>query len=498
MDIVALRDSLNANPSDVGVFQKLQDALLEAGQLAELKEVYEHVFPALQGTPELDRVLRLVDKHARKSEDPAIQQWLNAQLGLLFWKTLNNPDRAEVYFRRLQEHGTGQGGMIDEFYIQYYTRRDNWRRLEQLFLAQGSDAVTVKRKLANIAEEGGKTDKALAFWQAVYNEDPTDEATYSRLKELFSEVGKWHSLAELLKKRLKALPTDDTSAAVAVHLEMIGIYQEHIKSDTKVIAEWQKVLKLDPTNLHGSFGERVQEHAVVRDEQDGPRMVNEEGFQPLDALDVQVVRWLVEQQQVGLHQEEFRQLDAHFPSAAEFRHRPSHVLHLEPQALEDPMGLLLGAGCANRVEAFVGVAEFLNQVGVAIAFVIGALRHFFGQVCQSLFQELHFLKGLHGHFQDRGGLVVIHLLGEVADAVILGCADRSSRRFLVSGDDLQEGGLARAVSSDQADAVLVPDGQIQPLKQCAFPKVNPDRQQVQHGHASSTSAGQNQKRASRK
>ena len=256
-----------------------------------------------------------------------------------------------------------------------------------------------------------------------------------------------------------------------------------------------EVVKLDPTNLHGPLGERVQEHAVVRDEQDGPRMVNEEGFQPLDALDVQVVRRLVEQQQVGLHQEEFRQLDAHFPSAAEFRHRPSHVLHLEPQALEDAMGLLLGTGCANRVEAFVGVAEFLNQVGVAVAFVIGALRHFFGQVFQSLFQELHFLKGLHGHFQDRGGLVVIHLLGEVADAVILGCADRSSRRFLVSGDDLQEGGLARAVSSDQADAVLVSDGQIQPLKQRAFPKVNPDRQQVQHGHASSTSAGQNQKRA---
>ena len=39
MDIVALRDSLNANPADVGVFQKLQDALIEAGQLAELKEV---------------------------------------------------------------------------------------------------------------------------------------------------------------------------------------------------------------------------------------------------------------------------------------------------------------------------------------------------------------------------------------------------------------------------------------------------------------------------
>ena len=256
-----------------------------------------------------------------------------------------------------------------------------------------------------------------------------------------------------------------------------------------------EVVELDAPDFHGALRERVQEHAVVRNEQDGPRMVNEQGFQPLDAFDVQVVGRFVKQQQVGLHDEKLGQLHAHFPSAAEFRHRAPHVLHLESQALQNAVGLLLGAGCTYRVESFVGVAQLLNQVGVAVAFVVRALRHFPGQSLQALFQKLHLLKGLHGHFQNGGGLVVFHLLGEVADAVVFGSTHRAGRRLLVSGDDLQEGGLACAVASDQADAVLVSDGQIQPLKQRAFTKVNPDRQQVQHGHASSTSGGQKQKRA---
>ena len=43
------------------------------------------------------------------------------------------------------------------------------------------------------------------------------------------------------------------------------------------------------------------------------------------------------------------------------------------------MGLFLGAGGANGVQTFVGVAEFLNELGVAVAFVVGAFGDFLGQ-----------------------------------------------------------------------------------------------------------------------
>ncbi|MFT5430295.1 MAG: tetratricopeptide (TPR) repeat protein [Myxococcota bacterium] len=248
MDIEALRNAVVADPTDHKAFEELHNACIDNKDFSTLKEVYEEVFPAIEGTDEQARILRIVDKQARTNPDAGIKHWLNAQLGLLFWKKLDNPDRAEVYFRRVQDAAGQKGGLVGEFYTVFYALRDNWRRLEQLFSSQGFSEIETKRKLAELAEEKGKNDKALVFWQAVYNADQSDEAVYDRLKELYGEVGKWHSLVELLKKRLKTTD-DDVDAAVAIHLEMIEIYNEHIKSDTKIIAEWQQVLKLQPGNL---------------------------------------------------------------------------------------------------------------------------------------------------------------------------------------------------------------------------------------------------------
>ena len=49
------------------------------------------------------------------------------------------------------------------------------------------------------------------------------------------------------------------------------------------------------------------------------------------------------------------------------------------------MGLFLGAGSANGVQTFVGVAEFLDELGVAVAFVIGALSDFLGETFKPRF-----------------------------------------------------------------------------------------------------------------
>ena len=58
----------------------------------------------------------------------------------------------------------------------------------------------------------------------------------------------------------------------------------------------------------------------------------EELLQPLDRLDVEVVRRLVQQEDVGTLQQEFGQLDAHAPSAGEFARGAVEVLPREAQA----------------------------------------------------------------------------------------------------------------------------------------------------------------------
>ncbi len=249
MDLDTLRTSFTSNPADVANFEKLQDALLESGALADLKTVYDIFFERVTDQGVRDRVLRSMDQKTKTVPDEGIQSWLSAQLGLIWWQTLKNADRAEVYFRRLQS-AAGADGMVADFYIEYYSARDNWRRLEQMFGEAGLDSLSVKRRLAQIASDKGKADRALGFWQAVHTEDPSDEETYDRLRTLYTQVQKWHSLVELLKSKLDRLVAEgDKDGAIALHREMIRIYADYIKSETKVIAGWQDILKLDPGNV---------------------------------------------------------------------------------------------------------------------------------------------------------------------------------------------------------------------------------------------------------
>ena len=108
-------------------------------------------------------------------------------------------------------------------------------------------------------------------------------------------------------------------------------------------------------------------------------MVHQKRFKPFDALNVEVVGGLVQQQEIGLHEQQLGQFHAHFPTATEFGHLARHVRDLESKALEDAMGLFLRAGGPNGVQTFVGVAQLLNEVGVAVAFVVGPFGHFLGQ-----------------------------------------------------------------------------------------------------------------------
>ena len=108
-------------------------------------------------------------------------------------------------------------------------------------------------------------------------------------------------------------------------------------------------------------------------------MVHQKRFKPLDALNVEVVGGLVQQEEIWLHEQQLGQLHTHFPTATEFGHLPGHVGDLEAKALKDAMGLFLRAGGPNGIKPFVGVAQLLNEVGVAVAFVVGPFGHFLGQ-----------------------------------------------------------------------------------------------------------------------
>ena len=80
--------------------------------------------------------------------------------------------------------------------------------------------------------------------------------------------------------------------------------------------------------------DRVQEVAVVGDDDEGAPEVAQVAFDPLDRCDVEVVRRLVEQQQVGIGKERLREQHPQPEAARQLAHGPLVPLRLEAEAGE--------------------------------------------------------------------------------------------------------------------------------------------------------------------
>ena len=85
----------------------------------------------------------------------------------------------------------------------------------------------------------------------------------------------------------------------------------------------------------------VEEVAVVRDDDERPRELPQVALEPLDRGDVEVVRGLVEQQQVGLCEERLGEQHAQPEAARELAHRSIVARVLDAEAAEQGGGLRL-------------------------------------------------------------------------------------------------------------------------------------------------------------
>ena len=117
-------------------------------------------------------------------------------------------------------------------------------------------------------------------------------------------------------------------------------------------------------DLDGPGGDVVQELAVVGDQQQRAP----EGFQvilePFDGLDVQVVRGLVQQQDVRMREQDLGQLDAHVPALAEGFRVAAQFLFLETQAVQRAFRLHPGRLPRFQGQPVVDFVQPVNEAGV--------------------------------------------------------------------------------------------------------------------------------------
>ncbi len=158
------------------------------------------------------------------------------------------------------------------------------------------------------------------------------------------------------------------------------------------------------------------------DDEDRAAARGEMARQPVDPFDVEMVRRLVEQQQLGLVEEQLGERDP--PALTAGQRRDDGV---EP------------VGEARDVDATEQPVEDAAERGVAGPLVIGAVA-----------DQL---------VADRAQLVQLVALPEHLHAQRAGARHRTGVRGLQPGDQAQQRGLAVAVASDDADPVAGGDAE---------------------------------------
>ena len=282
-----LAEHLQRRVAAAGNSQDLAAARAAAGRLAEQMnrpdQAFEHYREALAAFPGHERALHGVARilSARESWGELVTVYETAlraakrgvaegpiliALGEIYWKRLNQIAQAEACFRRARKTMPAVASALD-FYREYHLSRDE---IPQLFAllgqAQKAEADPEARvrygvEMAELAERRPQLlEKAVDAWKALRRLKPGLPEAVTALRRLYTKTEKWNALLELLKERCEALPPDALDEKVALYLEMIPIYRDHLKLDVMVVNTYVAILALraDHAEALSALAERYQ------------------------------------------------------------------------------------------------------------------------------------------------------------------------------------------------------------------------------------------------
>ena len=180
----------------------------------------------------------------------------------------------------------------------------------------------------------------------------------------------------------------------------------------------------------------------MRDEQQRAGELAQVVLQPADRVDVEVVRRLVEQEQIGLGDERLAEERASPPAAGQLAER---TIGRQRQPRHDGLDTLLEPPSIALLELVLEVAQPL-ELGMAVG---DLSRH-----VVILRDERAELAQAGGDFvEDRAIRRAGDVLIETRDAQPGRPPDRSAVGRDLAGDHLEQARLARPVAADEADAL---------------------------------------------
>ena len=189
----------------------------------------------------------------------------------------------------------------------------------------------------------------------------------------------------------------------------------------------------------------VEEVAVVGDGHDGARILREEAFEPLDRLGIEMVGGLVEEQQVGMLQEQPGERDPALLAARE--RRDVGVVGRTPKRVHRDVDVPFQVPRVGRVD-LVLEGGLLGTDRLVVRVRIGPLGH--DRVVR-VDEVLDRPNAVEHVLLDVLGRVQLRLLLEVADGEAGREAGLAGEPVVEAGHDLEQARLAGAVGPDDPD-----------------------------------------------
>src|SRR4051812_10226666 len=227
-----------------------------------------------------------------------------------------------------------------------------------------------------------------------------------------------------------------------------------------------------------------KEMPVVRDDHHGARAPVEHVLQPADALDVEVIGRLVQQQDLRLAEEGLREQHAQLPAGRDRAHRAVVLRDRHAQAEQQ-----LARARLRGVAAVFGILRL--QVRRAQELLFACLRVGVDRV--ALAHRVPHLGVAHQHYVENPLVLVGELvLAQLADALVAVDRHRARGGFETAAEDLHEGRLAAAVGADQAIAIPAAEFDGHVLEQGLGPELHGDAGGDDHGESRKQKAGRSQ------
>ena len=194
----------------------------------------------------------------------------------------------------------------------------------------------------------------------------------------------------------------------------------------------------------------------MRDQDDRVWIGREVFLQPVAGFEIEMVRWLVEQQQARASEQQLRERDAHLPAARKGLARAIEVRGHEAEPAQHGRDPQVDAVALEPPELLLQIAVARQHLGVLV--VVGVL------VSEPIFDRgdlrAHVeerLEGQSGFLDERASRVAEAVLRQIADGEPCGLRDEAAVGLFEPRHHLQQRGLPGPVWAGKADAIAVVD-----------------------------------------